>query len=41
MPKAKFEKWPKAEQIANVIAFLISEEAELINGAAIPVYGKA
>ena len=41
MPKAKFEKWPKPQQLANVIAFLVSEEAELINGAAIPVYGKA
>ncbi len=41
MPRANFDKWPKAEQIAGVIAFLISDEAELINGAAIPVYGKA
>lgn len=41
MPKAKFEKWPKPEQIAGVIAFLVSEEAALISGAAIPVYGKA
>ena len=41
MPKAKFEKWPKPAQIANVIAFLMSEEAGLISGAAIPVYGKA
>lgn len=41
MPKARFENWPRPEQIANVVAFLISEEAELINGAAIPVYGKA
>ncbi len=40
MPKAKFENWPRPEQIANVVAFLISEEAELINGAAIPLYGK-
>jgi NAD(P)-dependent dehydrogenase (short-subunit alcohol dehydrogenase family) len=41
MPEAKFDKWPKAEQIASVIAFLLSDEAGLINGAAIPVYGKA
>jgi NAD(P)-dependent dehydrogenase (short-subunit alcohol dehydrogenase family) len=41
MPKAKFDKWPKPEQVANVIAFLVAEEAGLISGAAIPVYGKA
>jgi NAD(P)-dependent dehydrogenase (short-subunit alcohol dehydrogenase family) len=41
MPEANFEKWPKPEQIARVIAFLVSDEAELISGAAIPVYGKA
>lgn len=41
MPKARFDKWPKPRQIAGVIAFLVSEEAELISGAAIPVYGKA
>lgn len=40
MPKANFEKWPKPHQLANVVAFLVSEEAELISGAAIPVYGK-
>lgn len=40
MPDADFSKWPKTEQVAKVIAFLCSEEAELINGAAIPVYGK-
>jgi NAD(P)-dependent dehydrogenase (short-subunit alcohol dehydrogenase family) len=40
MPKANFAKWPKPEQIASVIAFLVSEESELISGAAIPVYGK-
>ncbi len=41
MPKAKFDRWPRPGQIAGVIAFLVSEEAELICGAAIPVYGKA
>jgi len=41
MPNANFARWPKAEQIARVILFLASEDAEIINGAAIPVYGLA
>ncbi|HEX8712827.1 MAG TPA: SDR family NAD(P)-dependent oxidoreductase [Terracidiphilus sp.] len=41
MPKADFKKWPKPEAIARVILFLCSEEANLINGAAVPVYGDA
>ncbi|HVA94831.1 MAG TPA: SDR family NAD(P)-dependent oxidoreductase [Candidatus Dormibacteraeota bacterium] len=40
MPKADFSKWPKPEEIARVILFLCSEEARVIHGAAIPVYGK-
>jgi NAD(P)-dependent dehydrogenase (short-subunit alcohol dehydrogenase family) len=39
MPKADFAKWPKPEEIARVILFLCSDEAEVIHGAAIPVYG--
>jgi NAD(P)-dependent dehydrogenase (short-subunit alcohol dehydrogenase family) len=41
MPTADFAKWPKPEDIARVILFLCSDEAALINGAAIPVYGDA
>lgn len=41
MPKADFSKWPKPEAIARVILFLCSEEANLIHGAAVPVYGEA
>jgi NAD(P)-dependent dehydrogenase (short-subunit alcohol dehydrogenase family) len=41
MPKADFSKWPKPEEIARVILFLCSDEAALINGAAVPVYGDA
>ena len=41
MPTAEFSKWPTPEAIARVILFLCSEEASLINGAAIPVYGDA
>lgn len=39
-PKADFSKWPKPEEIAQVILFLCSEQARVIHGAAIPVYGK-
>ena len=39
MPKADFAKWPKPEQIASVVLFLCSEDARVIHGAAIPVYG--
>ena len=41
MPNADFSKWPTPEAIARAILFLCSEEASLINGAAIPVYGDA
>jgi NAD(P)-dependent dehydrogenase (short-subunit alcohol dehydrogenase family) len=40
MPKADFSKWPKPEEIARVVLFLCSEDAKVIHGAAIPVYGK-
>jgi NAD(P)-dependent dehydrogenase (short-subunit alcohol dehydrogenase family) len=39
MPSADFSKWPKPHEIARVILFLCTEDAALINGAAIPVYG--
>ena len=39
MPKADFSKWPKAEDIARVILFLCSDDAKLVQGAAVPVYG--
>ena len=39
MPKADFTKWPKPEEIARVILFLCSDDAKVIRGAAIPVYG--
>lgn len=41
MPTADFSKWPKPEEIAQVILFLCSPEAKLIHGAAIPVYGES
>jgi len=39
MPAADFSKWPKPEDIARVILFLCSDDARVIHGAAIPVYG--
>jgi NAD(P)-dependent dehydrogenase (short-subunit alcohol dehydrogenase family) len=39
MPKADFAKWPKPEDIARVILFLCSDDARVIHGVAIPVYG--
>ncbi len=39
MPGAGFAKWPKPEDIARVILFLCSDDARVIHGAAIPVYG--
>lgn len=41
MPNADFSKWPKPEEIAQVILFLCSAEARLVHGAAIPVYGES
>lgn len=40
MPGADFSKWPKPEEIARVILFLCSDEAKLIHGGSIPVYGQ-
>jgi NAD(P)-dependent dehydrogenase (short-subunit alcohol dehydrogenase family) len=37
MPEADFAKWPKPADIAQVILFLSSDDAKLIQGAAIPV----
>ena len=39
MPNANFAKWPKPEDIARVILFLCSDDAKVVQGAAVPVYG--
>ena len=39
MPSADFSRWPKPEDIARVVLFLSSDDAAVIHGAAIPVYG--
>src|SRR5580658_1288792 len=41
MPGADFSKWPKAEDIARVILFLCGDEAKVIHGAAVPVFGNS
>ena len=41
MPNADLTNWPKPEQIARVIVFLCSDDAEVIHGAAVPVYGNS
>ncbi|HSQ66048.1 MAG TPA: SDR family NAD(P)-dependent oxidoreductase [Polyangiaceae bacterium] len=41
MPKADFSRWVTTGSAASVIAFLLSEDARDVSGAAIPVYGRA
>ena len=40
MPKADFDKWVKPQQLADVILFLLSDQASAITGALIPVVGR-
>jgi NAD(P)-dependent dehydrogenase (short-subunit alcohol dehydrogenase family) len=39
MPNSDFSKWLSIEDLANVILFLCSSGARVINGSAIPTYG--
>jgi NAD(P)-dependent dehydrogenase (short-subunit alcohol dehydrogenase family) len=41
MPNADFSKWPKPADIARVVLFLCSDEAKVVHGATIPVYGES
>jgi NAD(P)-dependent dehydrogenase (short-subunit alcohol dehydrogenase family) len=41
MPTSDFSRWPKGEEVAHVLLFLASDDAQLISGASIPVYGRA
>jgi NAD(P)-dependent dehydrogenase (short-subunit alcohol dehydrogenase family) len=41
MPNADFTTWPKPEEMAQVILFLCSDNAAVIHGAAVPVYGNS
>ena len=40
MPDAEFGRWVTAEQLANVIAFLLSPAASAVTGALLPVTGR-
>lgn len=40
MPKADHARWPKAREIAEVIAFLASPTSVLTSGTLLPVYGR-
>jgi NAD(P)-dependent dehydrogenase (short-subunit alcohol dehydrogenase family) len=40
VPFAGYVGWPTPEEIAGVAAFLVSEQAGVMNGATIPVYGR-
>ena len=41
MPKADFSKWVTPESIGHLLVWLASPEASDVNGAAIPIYGRA
>ena len=41
MPEEDHSRWVKTADVAKVICFLTSDDASIINGAAIPVYGRA
>jgi NAD(P)-dependent dehydrogenase (short-subunit alcohol dehydrogenase family) len=40
-PNADFSKWVKPEAIANLLLWLASDAAADVNGAVIPIYGRA
>jgi NAD(P)-dependent dehydrogenase (short-subunit alcohol dehydrogenase family) len=39
MPHSDSAKWPKPEDIARVILFLCGDDARVVHGATLPVYG--
>ncbi|MPZ54706.1 MAG: SDR family oxidoreductase, partial [Acidimicrobiia bacterium] len=41
LPYADYVDWPTPEEIASVADFVLSEHSDVMNGAVIPVYGRA
>jgi NAD(P)-dependent dehydrogenase (short-subunit alcohol dehydrogenase family) len=41
MPKADYALWPKVEEVAATIMFLVSPENRVTRGAIVSVYGKS
>jgi NAD(P)-dependent dehydrogenase (short-subunit alcohol dehydrogenase family) len=40
-PNADYSKWVRPDEIARVILFLVGNDARIVSGAHIPVYGRA
>ena len=41
LPYADYVDWPTPDEIAGVAQFLLSEDSSVMNGALVPVYGRA
>jgi len=41
LPYADYVNWPTPDEIAAVAQFLLSDASSVMNGAMLPVYGRA
>lgn len=41
MPTADFSRWPKVEQVADTVAYLVSPSNALTTGTLVPVFGRS
>ena len=39
MPYSDYVDWPTPDEIAAVVAFMLSDDSQVLNGATVPVYG--